>query len=705
MKFARQSVRELTHTLHLHPAQSEIYDRPHPKWLRDVLKQLPHLQNLRVSRLPFFDHSALLLYEDAMQLNAHDILPTFALRLLIAEQCRNTTSSGLAQFLVHFPNLVYLNLSNTYPARDKGVLSNLKHLPNLQVLKLRQVNLRDEDIETLAAAVGIRVRSLDVRDNLLTDRSVETLLRSCFIAPGINDGIGANREGVLLMAGLEDWPAGIARPAPHLLADFRDEALDEHFAKRLATATIGRLPSEDLPLSGITHLYIAENRLSTAGLTKLIESGRLFVLDAGSIKDVSPTELSTTSPGVEKLVPVIEKHCNKNLTSLRIHHAVITTKFSAKDIGLAPPVSFELSVEDHRFELPTAAPVVELGTEANTPIYELPGDALHLVVTGATSEETLETHQIFPSPGAPTAVEESCFKGEEASIITSANLGSMSQAVNGAGGDDVTLDHVDTTELCLLLIQEQRQQLRSRQDDKPYALLPGTLPKLKSLTLTDVPSHDPGDHIAKALIQFITGCAAEAKLAALESDLLEPHKLNSQRWAGNPKGVHNIFALSRIILEMSHPTSSSSKPSTPRRPSQFRSITGEPDCETLTTAALNDFSFTTNEADEECGQLAVDPDLPIALPILTEKMPVSSTTDGDSGPDAISSQSSSGNHRSSSPSRRPQTLQLDPGKDVRQELINFRTRRKAQYEDARRRVAGAGAVSGYWPGEVKIVRM
>lgn len=255
-------MRELTHTLHLPPAQSEIYDRPHPSWLRDVLKRLPHLQNLRVSRFPFFDHSALRLYDDIMQLSAPDILPTFALRLLIAERCRNTTSSALAQFLVHFPNLVYLNLSNTYPARDKSVLSSLKHLPNLQVLKLRQVNLRDEDIDTLAAAVGIRVRSLDVRDNLLTDRSVGTLLRSCFIAPGVNDGLGANSGGVLLTAGLEDWPAGIARPAPHLLADFRDEALDEHFTKRLATATIGRLPSEDLPLSGITHLYIAENRLS-----------------------------------------------------------------------------------------------------------------------------------------------------------------------------------------------------------------------------------------------------------------------------------------------------------------------------------------------------------------------------------------------------------------------------------------------------------
>lgn len=633
--------------------------------------------------------------------------PKFALRLLIAEQCRNTTSSGLAQFLVHFPNLVYLSLSNTFAARDKSVLSNLKYLPNLQVLKLRQLNLRDEDIDTLAAAVGIHVRSLDVRDNLLTDRSVETLLQFCFIAPGVNDGLGNNREGALLTAGLEDWPAGIARPAPHLLADFRDEALDEHFIKRLATASIGRLPSEDLPLSGITHLYIAENRISTAGLIKLIETGRLFVLDAGSIKEVSHTDVLTTAPGAEKLVPVIEKHCSENLTSLRIHHAVVTTKLLAKDIGLAPPVLIELRAEDHRFELPTLPSAFELGTVANTPIYELPGDTLHLVVTTAPGEETQKSHQILPSPGtaAPEAVGEACFKGEEASIIISTGLSSMAQAVNGTGGDDDTSDHIHTTELSLSLIQEQRQQLRSRQDDNPYALLPGNLPKLKTLTLTDVPSHDPDDHIAKALIQFIAGCATEAKLAALETELLEHHKPNCQRSTGNTKDPHNIFALSRIVLEMSHATSSSSKTSTPRHQYQFRSITGEPDCENLTTAAQNDFSFTTNDADEECGQLAIDSNRPPSLSILTEKMLVSSTTDDDSGADATLTQTSSGYHKSSASSRRPQSLQLDLGKDVRQELVNFRTRRKAEYEDTRQRGAGAGAVSGYWPGEVNIVRI
>lgn len=694
-------MRELTHTLHLPPAQSEIYDRPHLNWLRDVLKQLPNLQNLRLSRFPFFDHSALKLHDDIIPTN----LPTFALRLLIAEQCRNTTSSGLAQFLVHFPNLVYLSLSNTFAARDKTVLSNLKYLPNIQVLKLRQVNLRDEDIDTLAAAVGIHVRSLDVRDNLLTDRSVETLLQSCFIGPGVNDGLGNNREGVLLTAGLEDWPAGIARPAPHLLANFRDEALDEHFIKTLATASIGRLPSEDLPLSGITHLYISENRISTTGLTKLLETGRLFVLDAGSIKEVSHTDMLTTSSGAEKLVPVIEKHCSEKLTSLRIHHAVVTSKLLAKSVGLAPPVSFELSAEYYRFELPALPPVFELGTEANTPIYELPGDALHRVVNPEPGEENQEARQILASSGAvaPEPVDEAFFKGEGASIITSTGLGSMAQAVNGTGGDEVTSDHRNMTELSLSLIQEQRQHLRSRQDDKPYALLPGKLPKLKTLTLTDVPSYDPDDHIAKALIQFIASCATEAKLAALETDLLQHHKPNCQRSTGNTNNPHSIFALSRIVLEMSHPTSFSSKTTTPRHSYQFRSITGEPDCENLTTAAQNDFSFTTNEADEECGQLAIDPDLPPSMSILTEKMPVSSLADDYSGADAILSQTSPGYHKSSASSRRPQSLQLDVGKDVRQELVNFRTRRKAEYEDARRR--GAGAVSGYWPGEVNIVRI
>ena len=46
LAWARQSTRELTHTVHLPPAHAEIYDGPHADWLRELLERLPRLQSL-----------------------------------------------------------------------------------------------------------------------------------------------------------------------------------------------------------------------------------------------------------------------------------------------------------------------------------------------------------------------------------------------------------------------------------------------------------------------------------------------------------------------------------------------------------------------------------------------------------------------------------------------------------------------------------
>ncbi len=694
---ARLSVRQLTHTLHLPPAQSEIYGGPHPKWLRDVLEQLPHLQNLIVSQLPFFDHSALRLYGDTKKPELAEGVPTFALRLLIAAQCRNTTSSGLADFLMHFPNLVFLDLSNTLATRDKSVLSNLCYMPNLQVLKLRQVNLRDEDVEIVASAVGICVRSLDIRGNLLTDISAETLLRFCFIAPDVDDGLTStgNRQGG---ASLEDWPAGISRPDPDLLDDFRHDTLDEHFVKQLAKAAVRRLPSEDLPYSGITHLYISDNQLTATGFTKLIRSGRLFVLDAGSFSTLTvhegPRSLSSNlerSSGIGGLVHLFEKHCFRNLTSLRIHHALLTKKTSAKENGLSPPPSiFEMSAEDTRHELDTPQPISELSIEETESLYELPGDALHVLVTPALGEKPVDPYGDVPSLPrgsvyAPEVVEEADSKGDAASILTPAGLGSMAQAVNGISGGDKLPGQIETPDLSISLIDIQRQQLRSRLLDKPYALAPGMLPKLRTLTLTDVPCHDQGSLVTDALIQFLCDCGLESRLAELETNLRKPQSAQSGR-ARSDGDPREIFALSRIVLEMAPPGSSSgaSNPFRAPQPSssvyRSKSITEDADSDSLWYAGENDFSFF--DTDEECGLPATEPGLQVPLSTLTEKMTVVAD---DTQRNSIQP-----------------ALQQPTGLDVIQELSIFRKQRKAAYEDAVRR--GESFVEGFWSGEVKIVR-
>lgn len=691
-----------------------------------MLEQLPYLQTLVVSQLPFFDHSslhALRLHSDSKQSTDTITCPTFSLRLLIASQCHNTTSSGLAEALLHFSNLVFLDLSYTTAARDKNVLGNLRCMSNLQVLKLRQVNLRDQDVGILADAVKIHIRSLDVRGNLLTDGSIETLLRLCFIAPDVNDGLMGSRQPSLAGAGLEDWPFGIARPDPDLLDDFRHEALDEHFLKQLAKPSVGRLPSEDLPHSGITHLYISDNQLTAEGLTELIKSKRLFVLDAGTVNMVEVSQLPRLPssfpnfeghmylPGIERLTHAIEKYGFQNLTSLRIHHAVVTQKISLPEKGLSSlpsPFSYELGTQGTRYEVDAAEPVFELEARDAESRHELPGDPIHLIISPAVGHKpSLMVQKSMPSPQgggafAPEVVEEVDLDEEIAPVLTATGLGPMAQSVNGVRSDNERLSsQVDAQrsggnggipELSISLIETQRQQLRWHEPGKPYALSPGMLPKLRTLTLTDIPCNDPEHQVVDALIEFIADCASETELAENEATLLMPHKTttSSQRDSVHVRnGTQGIFALSQIVLEMAPPACSLKPVSNPfhiaqtsRLPYRTKSSTEDEDSEALWSAQENDFSFF---GDEECGLPATEPDLQVPLATLSEKMMV--RTNGMDSHSLPSPQNS----------KKP-----DLGLDVIQELAKFRKRRKEAYGEAVKR--GERTVGGYWPGEVKIVR-
>ena len=746
LKWARFSVRGLTHTLHLPPAQSEIYDGPHPEWLRDVLERLPNLQSLVVSELPFFDHQSLLAlrhHSSGRRPSIADTPPSFALRLLIATHCMNTTSASLAEALSHFPSLVFADLSNTLAARDQNVLSNLKGMSNLQVLKLRNVHLRDEDVEILADAVDIRIRSLDLRGNHLTDRSVRTLLTLCF--PANTGANGQASSGQALSTNLiEDWPAGIVQPDPAVLDEFRDESLDEHFVRRLTKGLVSRLPFEDLYHSGITHLYIADNHLTVEGLSSLVKTKNLHVLDAGAVDSgrvlLRPRSLSSTSPprfkdhlvilpGMEKLTPVLEKYGSSNITYLRLNHAIVTRAAPIKE-EIGSPAACELSAEDSFHEVDAAgvfemnaavhemdasAPLYELPNEEAAPRYELPGDSMHIHLSPAKGEKpslplsrrTSGTKRggVFAPEvtGDEDATEE--LQGGESPVLTATGLGPIAQAVNGINCSETLQDGdadadgskaaTSSTEMSLALIQTQRQELRARYKDKPHGLSPGMLPKLRTLILTDVPCYDDNHHVVDALIQFIRDCASEAELASLQIDLApeSPQTFKQPRRKHKRKDGLEIFALQRIVLEMAPPSSpgttssldvhTSSFTASPSKPvNRTKSSTEDADSEALWNAQESNQDFSFFGDDGECGVYATDSAIQAA--ISSEKMvsPINSQ------PPAITSH--------------PKSTVLYSGADVVQELAKFRRERKTAFDDAVKR--GVKYVHGYWPGEVKVVR-
>jgi hypothetical protein len=435
LRKARLSVRGLTHTLHLPPALSEIYGGPNPTWLRDVLEYLPNLQSLIVTKLPFFDHhslNALRTTSAGRRLSSEDVekLPAFGLKLLLASSEPNTTSSALAGALPRFSSLVYLDLSYTSPARDAAVLAALSYLHDLQVLKLRGVGLKDGEAEVLANAISIRVRLLDLSDNLLTDMAVRSLMQACFLPSDVT------QRGTL---NVEDWPVGMA-PGPDFfsLDALRSEDLDHELLKQLTNPLTGRLAFEDIPHRGLTHLYISGNRLSVEGLSSLLKSERLHILDGGSVDTVktiartqslaSPTGYidEVRFPGAEKLIPVLARSASKNLTYLRVDHALITGKLDtppevvkpkAASVELAgsEPLAAELPPEGrplaeapapahYAAEMPANGEIFELDATPAQPRVELVGDLIYFALSPPVGEK--------PEDTSPTVEIHSPIRGE-----------------------------------------------------------------------------------------------------------------------------------------------------------------------------------------------------------------------------------------------------------------------------------------------------
>ena len=702
-----------------------------------------------VSQLPFFDHSALLaLRQSSTERKSSDDFPIFPLRLLIATECGNTTSAGLAEAFLHWPCLVFLDLSDTIPARDQAVLSSFRFMTGLQILKLRHIQLRDEDIDVLADAIGVRVRSLDIRDNRVTDATVRTLLTKCFhIVRDIHVTQNGTSRVAMGMAE-EDWPSGVPRPHLPLLNEFRGEDLDERFFQRLTKGVVNRLPSEDLPSSGLTHLYIANNFITVEGVASLLKTENLHVLDAGTVDTAKalgrprtrssishPFGHSVSLPGTEKLTPVLERYAFKNLTYLRLHCAVVTETAVVKEDMLLP---LELAAnevarpelcatENSRFELDATVPAYELADGTSTPRYELAGDSVHILVSPArgaaptlTFEEatidTVRRGSIFAPevvagqsllPEKPSADDE---EEDDPVVLTATGLGSMAQAMNGINGPSDrggvltpkrTIDNEmaqlnGNTEHSIGLIKAEREELRSHNPKKSQGLSPGALPALRTLVLTDVPCTDKDQHVVTALKKFITDCAKEHELASLQAILEHPmiYVAGKPRSAHHLHRVRELFALRHLVLEMaSQPAAGNSladgRPASPRTPTtqgwaHTRNRSTTEDADTEAFWNAQENDFSFF-GEEECGLPATEPVLHFPRSILSEKMVLPMDSLESGGLPTLQ-----------------QAPEADNTIDVVQELSRFRREKKALYEQGLK--MGKKFADGYWPGEVKVIR-
>lgn len=739
LKYARPEVRAMTHTLHLPPALSEIYGGPRPGWLRDILEYLPCLQSLIVSRLPFFDHNAM------YALKNHQSSTVYNVRLLLADHEPNTTSAGLAETLLRFPLLTYLDLSYTSPARDRSVLSALSQLENLQVLKLRGIGLKDGDAEFLANAIGKRVRFLDLSKNILTDMAVRSLLQASFMPLDHPPQPCPRRNG-----SSSDLTCQITSQDP--AEDFmKSPDLDDRFLKLLAQPVTKNHWVEDLPRTGITHLYIASNQITVEGVASLLASSRLHALDVGTVLSADMVHRSISSkhgkyPGAEKLVPLLGNVAGENLTYFRAHHAVLTAEPPAKDVtstGYLPelaasevPREAELDASQEVHELPGG--VTSIYELADTSIAEststiaaptstrklpypyqdepLPsvrrGSAFAPEVIQTNAEGDVDSVIFNPRRTETSKSYETSEEGTLSSVSTTSvfpdTFGGSYIESNLQSSSPVSVDDPHAQKIQELLAKRPRNQSLPLQSGKesrfPY-LHPSHIPHLETLVLTDVPSHiPPNSPVLYTLTRFITACSNEALLATLQAGSDYSLPPGQARMHAEQQRSRSLFGLRRIVLEIV-PTSASSRLTTWKPASQHNGVTnssaGDRDSENLWAAASNDFSFF---GEEECGIMENDPGKYFPMAALNEKVSLLPSDDdsahsGTESPLPVPRQSRRSVVSATStpgPSRKTDKHQqhLVQDVDVVAELATFRRTKKAEYEQAVRRERGRRSTNG-----------
>jgi hypothetical protein len=689
---------------------------------------------LIVTNLSFFDHQALQKIHQKNESPTPDD-KTYGLRLLIASECENTTAGSLAAALLHFPDLIYLDLSSAQGSRSASALKNIGILSHLRVLKLRNCGLRDYDIDLLS--FSSRLRSLDVSDNYLTERGISTLIQR------------------LPAAHLQLHPDGNSirqesRPGQSRLSVERP-TLQSYVFTKITSGLDGHLFIEDGLPPTFADLYLAGNFLTIDELSKALSYPSIEYLDCGSLNcSQRPQELlSPGSPGsdrrrfstaeIDKLSPALFTEAFRNIRSLRIHHSVITSKpFLGKDLPIAEQC-FEMQSEDLRYELDS--------TELISPdmIFELDDTSVNNVEEVVNTNKATpgdpptEDHPTFETPddvGAdlpPTSPVD--IRNNDATAMTPALLSlpngnpnclvrkklppkiSVSQVralrhlsvrqsadpqpphtmlpptsapsapagpetfrYNYAAGEErnwqeagKTVTNPSTTREVIDEVLQRRHRTEAR-ERHPGRFKPSMLPNLKTLTLTDVPSTTRRQTVIDSLILFIQECAEEEELARLEAlEWQENHP-------GHKKAISasGISKLQRLVLEMNPGPDPILPPHSPngKRNSFTKSSTEDPDSEMFMEASESDFTFFgEDDGDLLVSAGRIDPPMFVDSGMIVHDF-LRSPIDAGQSMDVISA------------------------------LSIFRREIKSKYESAI--TFGSSSIDtsllGHWRGEVKVVR-
>jgi hypothetical protein len=261
--------------------------------------------------------------------------PDFKLLLLSTANCTSLDPEDVLD-MPYARSIVYLDISNIRRGRAAFLFKN-DPMPNIRILKLRNLGLKAKDIKAILSVLKRRLFCLDLRNNLLDKEAIRVIDKYCFLDPVRKPTLD---ESQTILRYLDEPPAYHER-AHHSeeqetwVSDARPEFRpdDPKGVTKLLQDWIGtnhsfnHRPQDSILChqTGLTHLYISSNRIKAYDWYGL-RNTRIQMLDIGDCLSEEPLENPRVDyffqPGLaEYLVPKIVPR----LESLRVHHSIVTS--------------------------------------------------------------------------------------------------------------------------------------------------------------------------------------------------------------------------------------------------------------------------------------------------------------------------------------------------------------------------------------------
>lgn len=233
---------------------------------------------------------------------------------------------------INFSNLIYLDLSYTKETAQLGLCCSFNQC--LRVLKLRGCRMTDRDLAKWMPA-GNKIWCLDVRDNLLTDGAIFDLPMLLRVQPPKQTD--DERSDDHLYEDVPQYQRDEDRDGLSSIVPLRLYEGEEFINCMEKDANFSAAMDQVLDISdpliretGLTHLFIDGNKLSSHGVKVLLTStNRIQHLDVGTVEASNSRKFYVPYTTVfaqlnSRSAAGLSRKYGSRMERLRIHHSIVT---------------------------------------------------------------------------------------------------------------------------------------------------------------------------------------------------------------------------------------------------------------------------------------------------------------------------------------------------------------------------------------------